>query len=77
MARRFTVTVSDEMFAKISKYSLEFATTKTQFAGMCIKLDLVRFLRAVKPEESIDTETWAKIITAVENSRGQEKSEIS
>ncbi len=77
MAKRFTVTVSDEMFAKISKYSLEFATTKTQFAGMCIQAGLGAILRAVKPEESIDTETWAKIITAVENSRGQEKSEIS
>lgn len=77
MAKRFNVRVSDELDASITKYSLEFAVTKSQFAGMCIQAGLGAILRAVKPEESIDTDTWAKIILAVENSKGMKTDEIS
>jgi len=66
MAMRFSVRVSDDLGEQIKRYSKEWALTQSQLAGMAIQAGLGSILRAVKPEESIDIETWAKIIKEVE-----------
>lgn len=72
MAKRFTVRVSDELGVTVQKYAHEFGVTQSQFGGMCIQAGLGAILRAVKPEESIPTETWAKIVREVEKLNDQE-----
>lgn len=70
---RLTVRVPDEIGEKLDKYSKEWALTKSQLAGMAIQAGMGGLLRAVKPEESIDIETWAKIIKEVDKSNEEIK----
>jgi len=72
MAKRFTVRVSDELGVVVQKYAYEFGVTQSQFGGMCIQAGLGAILRAVKPEESIPIETWAKIVQEVEKLNDKE-----
>ena len=44
----------------------EWALTKSQLAGMAIQAGMGGILRAVKPEESIPPEMWAKITKEIE-----------
>lgn len=71
MAKRITARVSDDLGEMIKKYADEFAITQAQFAGICIQAGLGTILRAVKPEEAIPIETWAKIISEVEKLKDQ------
>ena len=61
MAMRLTVRVPDEIGEQLEKYSKEWALTKSQLAGMAIQAGMGGILRAVKPEESIPPDVWAKI----------------
>jgi len=66
MAMRLTVRVPDEIGEQLDKYSKEWALTKSQLAGMAIQAGMGGILRAVKPEESIPPEMWAKITKEIE-----------
>ena len=66
MATRMTVRIPDEIDRQLTKYSKEWALTKSQLAGMAIQSGLSSILRAVKPEESISPEIWAKITKELE-----------
>lgn len=66
MAMRLTVRVPDEIGEQLEKYSKEWALTKSQLAGMAIQAGMGGILRAVKPEESIPPEMWAKITKEIE-----------
>jgi len=72
MAKRITARVSDDLGEMIKKYADEFAITQAQFAGMCIQAGMGTILRAVKPEEAIPIETWAKIVSEVEKLKEQD-----
>lgn len=72
MAKRFTVRVSDDIGEMVAKYSHEFGVTQSQFGGMCIQAGLGSILRAVKPEESIPVETWARIVQEIEKLKDKE-----
>ena len=71
MAMRLTVRVPDEIGEQLDKYSKEWALTKSQLAGMAIQAGMSGILRAVKPEESIAPETWAKIVSEIEKLKEQ------
>lgn len=66
MATRMTVRIPDEINQQLTKYSKEWALTKSQLAGMAIQAGLGGILRAVKPEDSISPEIWAKITKEIE-----------
>lgn len=66
MAIRITVRLPDEIGEQLDKYSKEWALTKSQLAGMAIQAGMGGILRAVKPEESISPELWAKITKEIE-----------
>ena len=73
MATRMTVRIPDEIDQQLTKYSKEWALTKSQLAGMAIQSGLSSILRAVKPEEAIEPATWAKIVQEVEKLNKQDQ----
>ena len=66
MAVRITVRIPDEIADQLDKYSKEWALTKSQLAGMAIQAGMGGILRAVKPEEAISPELWARITKEIE-----------
>lgn len=61
MAKRINVRVSDDVALLVAKWAKELGVTQSQLGGMAIQAGLGAILRAVKPEEAIPAETWAKI----------------
>lgn len=66
MAKRFTVRVSDEIGQKIVEMSKEYGITQSQLGGMAIQAGLNAIVRAVKPEQALSPEIWAKIAHEME-----------
>lgn len=66
MAVRMTVRIPDEIADQLDRYSKEWALTKSQLAGMAIQAGMGGILRAVKPEEAIPPELWARITKEIE-----------
>lgn len=62
MAKRLNVRISDELGLLIEKWSKELGVTQSQLGGMAIQAGIGALLRAVKPEEAVPAETWAKIV---------------
>lgn len=70
MAKRLNVRISDEMGLLIEKLSKEMGVTQSQLGGMAIMAGIRAIVIAVKPEDALSDERWAKIAYEVEKLKG-------